>query len=194
MDRTAAKFQLRRSRFEWNQYQKVVNETDKQTGKVYYRRAGHEIEMMAEVTDPQPPKSVLFSEGKVQLYQPKIDHLDIYSTGKNNQEFEGFLVLGFGGTSTEMRKSFDVTYGGHDNVNGIETDKLELAPKADRVKSMFSSIELWINSEGISVQQKLLSPEGDYRINRYSNIVLDQKIPDKVFKLKVTKNTQKETH
>ena len=93
-----------------------------------------------------------------------------------------------------MLKSFDVTYGGSEKIDGADTDKLDLVPKSDKVKGMFNRIELWVNSSGISVQQKLLSPEGDYRFNHYTNIVLDKKIPDSFFKLKTSGNVQIENH
>jgi outer membrane lipoprotein-sorting protein len=93
-----------------------------------------------------------------------------------------------------MVKSFDVSYGGPEKVNGIDTDKLELVPKTEKVKGVFNHIELWIDSRGISVWQKFVSPEGDYRLARYSDIVLNKKIADSVFKLKTPGNVLVENH
>jgi outer membrane lipoprotein-sorting protein len=194
LDRTSAKFRSAETDFEWDQYQKVVDETDKQRGKVYFRKVGGDTQMVAEVADPRQPKTVLFTEGKVQLFQPKNNHVDVYSTGKNKEAFESFLVLGFGGSGRDMLKSFDVTYGGTDKIDGSDTDRLELIPKSDKVKGMFNHIELWIDARGISIQQKLISPEGDYRLNKYSNIVLDNKLSDNLFKLKTNSKTQVDIH
>ena len=204
VDQTAAGFRSAQASFEWDQYTKAVDEMDKQQGKVYFRKAGGKVEMAAHVAAPPDAgksadssaaeKFVLFSGGKIQLFQPSADHLDIYGTGKSNEAVEGFLVLGFGGSSREMLKLYDVTYGGHENIGGADTDRLDLDPKAEKIKSMFNRIELWIDSRGISIQQKLISPEGDYRLNKYSNIKLNQKIPESVFKLKTTNKTTVETH
>ena len=49
MDAAAAGFHTAQADFVWDQYQKVVGETDTQRGTVYYRRAGNEIEMMAQI-------------------------------------------------------------------------------------------------------------------------------------------------
>ena len=68
--------------FAWDQYQKVINETETQKGKIYFRRQGKEIQMFADVMEPDA-KSVLFTGGKIQLYQPKIDQVTEYTTGKN---------------------------------------------------------------------------------------------------------------
>src|SRR5690349_6511388 len=40
MDAAAARFRSAQADFSWDQYQKVVNETDTQKGTVYYRRTG----------------------------------------------------------------------------------------------------------------------------------------------------------
>ena len=52
MDETAAHFQTAQADFVFDQYQKVVDETDTQKGTVYYRKAGQQIEMMARVHRP----------------------------------------------------------------------------------------------------------------------------------------------
>src|SRR5215469_8315582 len=83
MDSAAASFHTTQANFEWEQYWKVVNDKESQKGTVYYRRAGKEIQMMADITDP--PKSVLFSEGKVQVYEPKLKRVTSYDAGKNRE-------------------------------------------------------------------------------------------------------------
>jgi outer membrane lipoprotein-sorting protein len=194
LDRTAAEFRSAEASFEWDQYQRVTNETEKQRGKVYFRRTGGGIQMAAYVTDPPPEKTILFSGGKVQLYQANTNQLDVYSTSKSNEAVESFLRLGFGGSGRDMLKSFDVTYEGEEKIDGTDTDRLELAPKSEKVRNMFNRIELWIDLTGISIQEKFISPEGDYRLNHYTNIVLNKKISDSVFKLKLSGTTRIENH
>jgi len=100
-------------------------------------------------------------------------------------------VLGFGGSGRDLQKSFDVKYGGSENVGGVNAAKLELAPKSDRVKNIFAKIWLWIDpARGISVQQQFFEPSGDYRLAKYSDIKLNQKVPDSAFKLRTSGDTQ----
>jgi hypothetical protein len=73
MDQAAASFHTTQAAFVWDQYQKVVDETDTQKGTVYFRRAGNEIQMAAEIDDPSTPKSILFAGSKIKMYQQKID-------------------------------------------------------------------------------------------------------------------------
>jgi len=201
MDAAAAKFQNVQADFEWDSYEKVIEEIDEiQAGTIYYRRNGKDIEMMAVVkmagSDPAKLKPevkyVLFSNGKVSMYQPKPDQVTVYDLGKNRVDFESYVVLGFGGSGQDLVKAFDVTYNGAKTVDGVATAELQLIPKSDKVRNNYNKILLWIDLEkGISVQQQFFSPQQDYRLTKYSKIQLNEKkIPDEVFKLKTTSKTQ----
>ncbi|HVO79722.1 MAG TPA: outer-membrane lipoprotein carrier protein LolA [Terriglobales bacterium] len=190
MDRTAANFRTTEASFVSDQYQKVVDEHDLQTGKVYFRRVGHETQMAADITEPDK-KYVLYADSKVEVYQPKIDQVTSYDTGKNRADFESFLVLGFGGGGHDMLKSFDVKYLGTEKLGDVETAKLDLVPKSQKVRNTFQHITLWIDpARGVSIQQQFFDPSGDYRLAKYSDIALNQKISDTVFKLKTTGKTK----
>ena len=190
MDRAAASFRSTEADFVWDQYTKVVEETDTQKGKVYFRRSNKEIQMAADIVQPET-KVVVYSDGEVKMYQPKIDTLTVYNAGKNKQEMESFMVLGFGGRGHDLLPSYDVSYGGAETVQGIKTDKLILIPKLQKTKNVFNRLVLWIDpARGISIQQQLFTPSGDYRLARYSNIKINQKISDDVYKIKTTNKTK----
>lgn len=195
MDTAAASFRTTQAEFEWDRYEKVINEVDDiQSGTVYYRRVGKEankdIEMKADIVKPDR-KYVLFSEGKIRMYLPKPDQVTVYDSGKNRSDYETYLVLGFGGSGQDLRKAFDVTYLGSETISGVATAKLQLIPKSEKVRGTFKQILLWIDPErGISVQQQFFEPQGDYRLAKYSSIRVNEKIPDEVFKLKTTSKTQ----
>lgn len=201
MDATAAGFRTAQAEFEWDLYEKVIDEVDDiQTGTIYYRRSGKEIEMMADVKmagsdikklKPEP-KFVLFSQGKIRMYQPKPDQVTEFDLGKNRADLETYVVLGFGGSGQDLLKTFDVRYVAPETISGIATAKLELIPKSEKVRNTYKQIFLWIDLErGISVQQQAFQPDGNYRLAKYSSIqVNEKKIPDDVFKLKTTGKTQ----
>jgi outer membrane lipoprotein-sorting protein len=190
MDKTAAAFRTTEAAFEWDQYQKVVEETDVQKGKVYFKRSGEETQMVADIAEPDK-KYVLFADSKLQIYQPRIDQITVYNAGKSRAEFESFLVLGFGGKGHDLPKSFDVKYLGTEKIGDIEASKLELTPKSVKVRNTFSRIVLWIDpARGVSVQQQLFEPSGDYRTSKFSSIEINQKISDSVFKIKTTPKTK----
>ena len=190
MDAAAAAFKTAEADFVWDQYTKVVNETDTQSGKVYFRRSAKETEMAADITQPAQ-KYVLYQNGKVQVYEPRIDQVTVYNTGKNRAEVESFLVLGFGGRGHDLEKSFDVSFQGYEPAGGVRAAKLNLVPKTAKGKDIFDHIILWIDlARGMSVEQQFVEPQGDYRLAKYSNIQLNQSIPADVFKLKTTGRTK----
>ncbi len=190
MDKAAANFQTAQADFVFKQYQKVVDEFDTQKGTVYYRRAGQQIEMMADFKGPDP-KFVLYKDGKLQVYQPKIEQVLEYAVGASHQEFDSLLVLGFGGSGQDLKKSFDVTYQGEETIENVRTGQLLLIPKSEKVRSNLPQIILWIDLDrGISMQQKLVQTQGDYRLATYSAIKVPAKINNDVFRLKTTGKTK----
>jgi len=190
MDAVAASFKTAEADFVWDQYTKVVNETDAQSGKVYFRRSSKEIEMAAAIAQPAQ-KYVLYQNSTVRVYEPRIDQVTVYNTGKNRAEVESFLVLGFGGRGHDLEKSFEVSFQGYEQAGGVRAAKLNLVPKTAKGKNIFEHIILWIDpARGISVEQQFVEPQGDYRLAKYSNIKLNQSVPADAFKLKTTGRTK----
>lgn len=190
MDAAAKNFRSTEATFVWDQYQKVIDETDTQKGKIYFRRQDDETQMAADIAEPDK-KYVVYSGGKVQVYQPKIDQVTEYNPGKSRADLESFLVLGFGGSGHDLLKSYDVKYLGTETVNGTEAAKLELIPKSPRLRNNVARILLWIDpARGVSLQQQFFEPSGDYRLAKYSEIQINHKLPDNAFKLKTTGKTR----
>jgi len=190
MDTASKNFRSAEASFVWNQYQKVIDDTETQSGKIYFRRQNGEIQMAADISEPDK-KYILYSGGKVQVYQPKIDQVTEYNPGKNRSDLESFLVLGFGGSGHDLLKSYEVKSLGTETVNGTEAAKLELVPKSPRLRNNIARILLWIDpARGVSVQQQFFEPSGDYRLAKYSDIQVNQKLSDNAFKLKTTAKTR----
>ena len=191
MDAASAKFRTTEARFQWTQFETAINDVDDiQKGKIYFRRSGSQIEMAAEVSEPKPPKYVLFADDKIELYETGINRVTVHSAAKNREEFETFLVLGFGGSGHDMMKTFDVTYKGKEKIGDVSADILELVPKSEKVRNTVSRITLWIDpARGISIQQKMYEASG-YRLAKYSEIQINKSLPDGVFKLKTNSKTE----
>jgi outer membrane lipoprotein-sorting protein len=190
MDNAAASFRSAEADLLWEQYQKVVDETDTQKGKIYFRRTNKETQAAIHITAPDT-KDVLYTEGKVRLYQPKIDQVTEHDASKNKEAAESFLALGFGGRGHELIKQYEVRLDGNEAVDGMQTTKLELTPKSPKVRNMFDKIILWMDPQrDVSLKQQFVEPSGDYRTTRYMNIKLNGKISDDVFKLHTTAHTK----
>ncbi len=193
MDAASEKFKSARADFKWDQYTRVVDETDTQTGVIWFKRVGGATEMAAHINDQNGPgvaKELVYKNGNLQLYQPKIDDLKDYPAGKNNGQYESFLVLGFGGRGSDLQKNWTVTLQGmetlSDGAQKIQTAKLDLVPKQKSVSDMFTHITMWVDPvRGISLMQKSYEPSGDIRTATYSNIRYNEpsSVPDSAFKI-----------
>jgi outer membrane lipoprotein-sorting protein len=195
MDRAAQDFRSAQADFVSDQYESVVQEHTKQSGVMYVRKSGNNLDMAADFKQPADQrKYVLFKDSKVQLYQPTLDQVTTYAAGKNREAVQSFLVLGFGGRGHDLAKQFNVKYAGSENVGGVQAAKLELVPTSERVRGMFDRILLWIDpARGVSVQQQFFEPSsGNYRLVQYPSIKINDppKLPDSVFTLKTTSKTK----
>jgi outer membrane lipoprotein-sorting protein len=189
MDTAAKAFHTAEANFTFNQYTKVVDETDTQKGKLYFRRQGKDAEMAADFSEPR--QYAIYSGGKAQLYNPKTDTVNEYKADKSRAQVEAFLLLGFGGGGHDLLSTYDVQYRGQETINGVATAKLELVPKSKDLLNNISKIVLWVDpAQGVSLQQQMFFPGGDYRLAKYSDIQLNKKLSDNVFKLKTTGKTK----
>jgi outer membrane lipoprotein-sorting protein len=190
MDAASRNFKSAEASVVWDQYTKVINESETEKGEIYFRREGGEVQMAADFVEPDK-KYVIYSGGKVQVYQPKIDQVSEYNAGKNRGDVESFLVLGFGGSGHDLLKSYDAQFLGMETIGNISAGKLELIPKSARLKNNIARILLWIDpARGVSIQQQFFEPGGDYRLAKYSEIKINEKLPESAFKLKTTGKTK----
>ena len=68
-------------KFQWDQYTKVVNDTDTQNGVMYFRRSGSNVEMAAHIEKPDT-KIVVFSNGIVRIYTAENRHGTAHRRGQ----------------------------------------------------------------------------------------------------------------
>ena len=190
MDESSANFRTAEVDFVWDQYQKVVDDHDIQTGKGYFRRQNNNTQMAAEIFKPER-KQIVYANGSIKFYQPKIDQVTEYDGKTHLTEIESFLVLGFGGRGHDLPKQFHAKYLGMEKIDGVDCAKIELIPKSNKVLNMFARIILWIDTaHDVSLKQQAFEPSGDYRIAVYKNLKLNEKIDENNFKLKATKNSK----
>lgn len=190
MDAAAAKFHAAQADFDWDNYQKVVDETDHQKGKLAFRRSGNEVEAIFDVTSPDS-KQVLFKGGKLMLYNPKIDQATEYEAGKNKTDVQGFLSLGFGARGHDLVKSYEVKLEGWETVDDVKTAKLQLTPLSPKVRNVFNQFILWIDLQrDVPLKQQVLEPSGDYWLSHYTGFKLNSRIPEDVFHINMTSHTR----
>ncbi len=88
LDAAAAKFSSAQTDFAWDQYTAVVQESDVQTGTIYFERKESVTRMTAELkldNGKPAPRTVLYNGGQVKLYEPTIKQLTIMKAGANQR-------------------------------------------------------------------------------------------------------------
>lgn len=190
MDKASTTFKTAQADFEWDNYQKVVDETEKQTGRVSFRRDGNNVATMFDITVPDA-KQVLFKDGKLMLYSPRIDQITEYAPEKSKTDVQAFLNLGFGARGHDLLKTYQVEMAGWETVDSVKTARLQLTALSPRVRSMFSQFVLWIDPQrDVPIKQQVIEPSGDYWLSHYSGFKLGARIPDEVFNIKKTPKTK----
>lgn len=190
MDKSAANFKSAEADLQAEQYQKVVDETDTQKGKIYFRRRHSEMDVAIHIASPAV-KDVVLTNGKGRIYEPKIDQVTERDLGKEKSDFEAFLSLGFGGRGHDLAKDYQVKLDGWETVDGVKTAKLELAPNSQKIRNMYNRIVLWVDpARNVLLKQQFFEPSGDYRLAHYANIKVNEKLSDDVFKLNTGPHTK----
>ncbi len=190
MNANAANFRSAQADFEIETYEKVVDEKTLQKGRIYFRRGSNSVEAAFDLTSPAP-KQVIYKDQKVSIYDKNIEQVTEYDVGKNKQQAEAFLSLGFGARGDDLKKSYDVTLAGWETIEGVRTAKLALVPKDEKTRNTYNKIVLWLEPDrDILLQQQFFEPSGNYRVTHYRNMKLNSKISDDVFRLKTTGHTK----
>jgi outer membrane lipoprotein-sorting protein len=183
MNQTASSFKTAQGDFEFETYQKIVDEKDQQQGTIYFRRDGKGVDAAFNIVG-RSPKQVVYKDGKVRIYEPRINQITERDVGKNKSEVEAFLSLGFGAKGDDLVRDYDVKMAGWEPVNSVKTAKLELVPKDAKLRQTYNKIVLWIDPEqDVLLRQQFFEPSGDYRLASYTNMKRNGRLPDKVFEL-----------
>lgn len=194
MDQAAAGFRGLTAKIKKTDYTAVIKESAEESGRITMRRPKpRDLKMLAEFSAPEE-RAVAFDGRKVQIYYPRILTVQEYDLGKQSSLIDQFLVLGFGSTSAELQKTYDIKWTGEEPVNGIKCDRLELIPKSEEARQHVRRIEIWVSAQdGLTQQQKIHQPSRDYKLVTYSEIKLNPPLNDASTKLKLPKGVKKET-
>ena len=191
MNQTAAAFKAAQADFDFESYQKIVDEKDHQNGRIYFRKTSNGGVDAAFDVAGRAPKQVVYKNGKLFIYEKKIDQVTEHDVSANKSAAEAYLSLGFGRSGDDLLRGYDVKMSGWETIDAVKTAKLELAPKNEKMRQTYNKIVLWIDPErDVVLQQQFFEPSGDYRLAHYTNMKLSPKLSDDYFRLKTTDKTR----
>jgi outer membrane lipoprotein-sorting protein len=193
MDQASAKFKSAEADFRQDMYERVVKETTTQNGTIYFLKNGSNLQMGAKI-EPPAAKLIEYKNGSLQLFEPGADHLTLLSAGNNKTQYDNFLTLGFGGSGSDLAKSWTITDLGTEPINDgskmVPTTKLDLVSKDPDVRNMVTHITIWVDpTRAVSLKQQFFLPSEDQRTTYFTNIRYNQPVNTKPFTIKTDKKT-----
>lgn len=194
MDQASAKFKGLKADTKKLTHTAVINDDSVDSGTIVVKvPKPHDLRMLIDFKQPDR-KTVAIAGTKVEIYFPKTNTVQEYDLGKSHKgQVEQFLRLGFGSNSKDLLEAYTVKLGGPETVAGEPATRIELVPKSKDLAASFPKFELWISEKtGISVQQKMYQPGGDYSMAIYTNMQVNANIPDSAVSLNLPKGVNRE--
>ena len=190
MDRAADAFSSMAGHLDYTKVTLIVDDHSTESGDIFFEKSKGRTRVMIAFRQPAE-KYVLFADEKVSLYLPKIAQVQEYQLSSRQDLMEQFLLLGFGTGGEEIQEAYRISYLGEEMLDGQQAFRLELAPKSAKVAAQLDRIELWISPQSWQpLQQKFFEPGGDYLIARYTDVIVNGKLPGKTFRLPIKGKVQ----
>jgi outer membrane lipoprotein-sorting protein len=191
MDQSAQSFRSLSGSMHRVQFTAVLNESSAMDGTLRLRRVNKTTMGVVEFQPPDP--RTVFVDGKnIQIYYPKANTVEFYDASKYVANIDQFLLLGFGTTSAELMKSYDVKLGGAEAIGGKMCSRVELTPRTQQMKQLITKIELWIpEGDSSPVREKVTEPSKNYELVDYAEVRLNPPLPQSAFELKLPAGVKK---
>ncbi len=187
LDQAAAHFHNMKAQITRKKHTAVLNEDSTEKGTVYMGKtsSGAVLGRM-DISSPDA-KQYSFDGRKVQIYLPKEKTVQVYDNlGKNGEQLEQFMTLGFGTSGRDLEKTYNMRVVGMETLGDQNTVHLQLEPKSSDAKKYVEQVDLWITENGsYPVQEKILQSSGDYDLWSYANVQINPNPPLKDDDLKL---------
>jgi outer membrane lipoprotein-sorting protein len=197
MNAASVKFTSAQADVRQEYFTKVIHDTETETGETYFLRKGGSTQMgmflLAPDAEPGafPAKILQLKDGEWQLLTTGTGQIDQGSVaGKNQATAETILALGFGGSGTDLQKTWTITDLGTEKMDEdgkpVEVEKLDLVSKNQAIRNTYSHITIWLDPKrDVSLRQvSYVASSGDTRTMIYSNIRLNQTVNVAPFAIK----------
>jgi len=188
MDQSAEDFRSLTAALDHITYTALVKDTSTESGEIYVRK---DSKMRIDFTRPDP-RTILRNGDNLYIYTPKINRVEEYNIGKNRALADQYLALGFGTRTESLKKNYDVSFAGEEDLDGQKMAIIELVPHSSDVRKQITKIRMWVDEASwMPVQQKFFEAgTADYFISRYKNVMKNLKVGDGKFKPDWPKGTK----
>jgi len=186
MDQAAQAFKSLSANFRQTDYHDLFQEKTVENGQLKMtKRTKTDVVVLAEFTGKDERK-LRKAGNRLEIYHPKAKSEDIYDTRKLTKSMDSFFLVGFGVSSKELLETYQITVGGSEVIDKVNTTRLDLAPKSTDKQNLFKMIQLWIpEDKGNPVQERVLNGKEskDYHLLQFSDMKINPALPDSAFEL-----------
>lgn len=184
MDATAKTLRTLTAELKQTKVTIVVDDVSQKTGKLFYKKSPNKSTFKVNYEGPDS-RILLLERGKVSILEPRIKRYQEIDTGNGSATAE-LPLFWIGQSGRTIRRDYDVHHVKTEKVNGQPTSLLELNPKSDSVKNLFTQIRLWVDHKRwIPIQTRLFEVSGDHLTILLSNVKINPRLYDRIFKLQV---------
>lgn len=178
----------------WDDYTKVLDSTDVLGGAIKLKRTPKGVIGRMDIDKPAGAATVYhFTGSDMEQFRPKAKLLEVYQSAALSKSINQYLLLVFGTTGAELRKTFDVKGGAEETIAGMKATRLELIPKDKKARDLAAKIEMWVPvGQTYAVQVKTTAPNGDARTWLYEDAKLNPGLPDAAFDFVPPEGTRRE--
>jgi len=182
MDAASARFKNAQADFVTDNYTKVVDDHELQSGTTYFERGSGQTEMSAQLQKPAK-RVIVYKDGALNYYDPSTDQLSVFAAGKNKAQYESFLTLGFGGSGKDLKAAWQIDDLGPEKIGGADTEKLDLKSQQAKDSAQIDHITIWVDpTRAVTLRQVFYYTAGNTRTTTFTNIKYNQKkLPAGVF-------------
>ena len=190
MDKSAKDFHSLTADLEHIKYTAVVKDISTETGQIFVRK---DEKMRIDFQTPDQ-RTILRSGDNLYIYTPKIGRVEEYNIGKHRALANQYLALGFGTKGDNLKKNYEISLVGEEELDGHKTAVIELVPDSEEMRKQITKIEMWVDEASwLPLQQKFFEAgTGDYFLSHYKNVLKNLKIADSKFKPDWPKGTKVE--
>jgi outer membrane lipoprotein-sorting protein len=184
LDAAAQDFHTTTATFEFDSIQTdPVPDTDVQKGLAYYQRNGTAFQMAGHINEHN-------NHPNAKIYIISHGVLRISDTGKEADaktitqasKYEGYFMLGFGASGSQLAEKWDIKYLGQEKIDGVLTDKLELVAKDPTVRKNIVKVTAWMDTtRAVSLQVIFDEGQGQSYVCHYTDIKVNQPLPKTAF-------------
>jgi outer membrane lipoprotein-sorting protein len=168
-----------------------LGETDTTSGTTSYLPKTSKRVMYARIDWTRPVQEQIVIIGDTyKLYRPRLNQVitgKVDRTGKDNK-VPGNALAFMSMSKAQLQANYTVNYLGQESAGGSTTWHLELIPKN---KTSYKSAELWVDSNGMPVQAKVIEQNNDTTTVLLSNIQKNVTISANDFNLALPPNVKK---